>query len=150
MAWCCQPTSHYPNQCLPIMSRILCHSPKGNSTANANESNQYNTNLKITDLKSKPHLPEGNGFTTTKHNKVLTLCVFRSMYYNYWDVLQQYLTMVAKIFFFPFEVEEGLARFSDSVMLHTCFADTADTAKHITRPHSWYQGRVLQRLNTSS
>ena len=41
MACCLTAPSHYLNQCCLINCRDLCHSPKGNNTGNAYESNHY-------------------------------------------------------------------------------------------------------------
>ena len=57
MACCLTAPSHYLNRYWPIISRVLCHLPKGNSTGNVHESNHYNAIENYT-LKWKPHFPE--------------------------------------------------------------------------------------------
>ena len=42
MACCLTAPSHYMSQHWLIISRVLCHSPKSNSTRNAHESNHHN------------------------------------------------------------------------------------------------------------
>ena len=54
MACCLMAPSHYLNQCWYIISRVMCHSPKGNNSRNAHEINHHNSleiytsNIKVT------------------------------------------------------------------------------------------------------
>ena len=60
LACCLMSPSHYPNQCWLIMiTEVLWHSPRGNCTENAQNIYSY-MSVKITNLKSQPHLSEAN------------------------------------------------------------------------------------------